>query len=54
VVPFTAGSRDFLSSPKRPDALVAQPASYLMDTGGFLSGVKQQGREDSHSPPSNA
>jgi hypothetical protein len=33
----------------------AHPASYPMGTGGsFHGGVKRQGREDDHSPPSGA
>jgi hypothetical protein len=30
------------------------PASFLMDTKVLALGVKQQGREDDHSPPSGA
>jgi hypothetical protein len=30
------------------------PASYPMDPGGFIAGVKRLGREADHSPPSNA
>jgi hypothetical protein len=30
------------------------PTSYTMGTGGFFSGVKRQGREADHSPPTSA
>jgi hypothetical protein len=30
------------------------PASYPMGTGGSFSGVKRQGREADHSPPTSA
>jgi hypothetical protein len=30
------------------------PTSYKMDTGGSFQGVKQQGREAGHSPPTSA
>jgi hypothetical protein len=31
-----------------------QPTSYKMGTGGSFPGVKRQGRETGHSPPSSA
>jgi hypothetical protein len=47
------GSRIF-SSLRRPDGSGAHPASYLVDTVGPSPGVKRQGREAGHSPPTCA
>jgi hypothetical protein len=43
-VRFPVEAKNF-TSPCRPDRLWAHPASYPMRTGGFLLGVKRQGRE---------
>jgi hypothetical protein len=46
--------KKFFSTPERSDRLWG-PVSYPMGTGGsLLPGVKRQGREADHTPPSSA
>jgi hypothetical protein len=49
------GAEDFSFSPCVQTGSGAHPASYPMDTGGFLPGGKARpGRDADHSPPSSA
>jgi hypothetical protein len=48
------GVRVPVRSSYHPDWLWGHPASYPMGAGTFSRGVKRQGREADHSPPSSA
>jgi hypothetical protein len=51
---FPAGAGNFSSHHRVQNGSGAYPASYPMGTRGSFLGVKRQGREADHSPPSSA
>jgi hypothetical protein len=53
-VRFFAGARDFSLLHSVQTGSGVHPASYPNGTVGFSPGVKRQGREADHSPPSSA
>jgi hypothetical protein len=51
---FPAGAGNFSLHYRVQNGSEAHPASYQMGTGGSFPGVKAEGREADHSPPSSA
>jgi hypothetical protein len=50
----SGGGKNFYFSMSSRPALGVQPTSYPMGTGALSPGVKRQGREADHSPPTSA
>jgi hypothetical protein len=53
-VRFSAGAGNFSLHHRVQNGSGAHPASYPMGTGALSLGIKRQGREADHSPPSSA